>query len=77
MKFIRRLLEKTPLVRFFRSNDRVAAIKSEVRVSRKNVRDAQYAIRRISAYGRDRRDLNFAALVLDAANEHLAKAEEL
>lgn len=77
MKFIRRLLEKTPLVRFFKANDRVAAIRSTIRISRTDIRKARAIVGNLSVYGADKKYANFVVQLLEGVNEVLAKAEEI
>lgn len=77
MKFIRRILRKTALGRFFMANDRIAAIRSTINISRINIRRSSAIVGKLSVYGSDKKDANFAVRLLESVNEVLAKAEEI
>ena len=77
MKFIRRLLRKTFLGRFFMANDRIAAIRGTISISRINIRKSCAIVGKLSVYGGDKKYANFVVQLLESANEALAKAEEL
>lgn len=77
MKFIRRLLRKTPLGRFFMANDRIAAIKVTVGISRIDILMARAIVGKLSVYGADKKDANFVVQLLGNVGECLKNLEAI
>lgn len=77
MKFIRRLLRRTFLGRFFRANDRIESIKDVVYISRADIIKAMSIVKNLSVYGGDKKNANFAVILLREANENLKRAEAI
>ena len=77
MKFIRRLLRKTYLGRFFMANDRIAAIKGSIRIASTDILRARAIVGKLSVYGADKKDANFVVQLLGNVDEYLKKLEEI
>lgn len=77
MKFIRRILRKTAIGRFFMANDRIAAIKGTIHISRTDIRKARAIVGNLYLYGSDKKKANLAVQILEGVNEVLSKVEGL